>query len=43
MIDLHVHTIHSDGRLNVQEILKRCHELGVKTISFCDYNVLRSL
>lgn len=40
MIDLHVHTNHSDGRLTVAEILKKTKEEGVKTISFCDHNVL---
>ena len=40
MIDLHVHTNHSDGRLTVAEVLKKAKEEGIKTISFCDHNVL---
>lgn len=40
MIDLHVHTKYSDGRLEVKEILQRAKEQGITTISFCDHNVL---
>lgn len=43
MIDLHIHTVHSDGRLKVQEIIERAYKSGIKTISFCDHNVLRSI
>ena len=43
MIDLHIHTTHSDGRLTVQEILQRAYKQGIRTISFCDHNVLRRL
>lgn len=43
MIDLHIHTTHSDGRLKVQEILERAYKQGIRTISFCDHNVLRCL
>ncbi len=40
MIDLHVHTKNSDGRLGVTEILERAKEQKISTISFCDHNVL---
>lgn len=40
MIDLHIHTTNSDGRLIVNEILERVKKQNVKAISFCDHNVL---
>lgn len=43
MIDLHIHTTHSDGRLRIQEILERAHRENIKIISFCDHNVLRCI
>ena len=43
MIDLHVHTTNSDGRLKVKEILERAKKQGITTISFCDHNVVRSI
>lgn len=43
MIDLHVHTINSDGRLKVEKILERAKKQEITTISFCDHNVVRSI
>ncbi len=40
MIDLHVHTIHSDGQLEIEQILKRAKNMGIDVISFCDHNVV---
>lgn len=40
MIDLHIHTIHSDGKYTVKEILNMAEERKLKIISFCDHNVL---
>lgn len=40
MIDLHVHTKHSDGQLEVAQILQRAKEQKITKISFCDHNVL---
>lgn len=40
MIDLHVHTNHSDGYYSVPEILRMAEEKQINTISFCDHNVL---
>ena len=40
MIDLHVHTKHSDGQLEVAQILQRAEEQKISIISFCDHNVL---
>lgn len=43
MIDLHVHTTNSDGRLKVEEILESGSQQRITTISFCDHNVVRSI
>ncbi len=40
MIDLHIHTNHSDGKYSVKEILCLAQEKNLKVISFCDHNVL---
>lgn len=40
MIDLHVHTTHSDGQLEIVQILQRAKNTGIDVISFCDHNVL---
>lgn len=40
MIDLHVHTTHSDGQLTVLQILQRAKDAGIDAISFCDHNVV---
>ena len=38
MIDLHVHTTNSDGRLTEIETLKKAQEIGLKAISITDHN-----
>ena len=40
MIDLHVHTKHSDGQLEVIQILQKAKEANIDVISFCDHNVV---
>ena len=40
MIDLHIHTKYSDGKLQVNEILQRAKEQNITVISICDHNVL---
>lgn len=40
MIDLHIHTTHSDGQLKVVQILQRAKDAGIDAISFCDHNVV---
>ena len=42
MIDLHVHTTCSDGRLTVKELLEKAIIQGLTTISFCDHNVVKA-
>lgn len=38
MIDLHMHTIYSDGSKTVEEILKMCEERKLEYISITDHN-----
>ena len=38
MIDLHVHTIYSDGEYDPIGILTKCHERGISTVAIADHN-----
>ena len=38
MIDLHMHTVYSDGDKTVEEILKLCEEKHLEYISITDHN-----
>ena len=38
MIDLHMHTVYSDGDKAVEEILKLCEEKQLEYISITDHN-----
>lgn len=38
MIDLHVHTIYSDGEYGPLEILDVCHDRGVSIVAIADHN-----
>lgn len=38
MIDLHMHTVYSDGEKTVEEILKQCEEKHLEYISITDHN-----
>ena len=38
MIDLHMHTVYSDGDRTVEEILKQCEEKHLEYISITDHN-----
>ena len=38
MIDLHMHTVYSDGDKTVEEILKQCEEKHLEYISITDHN-----
>lgn len=42
MIDLHIHTINSDGKYTVKELLQMSEDKKIETISFCDHNVLNA-
>lgn len=38
MIDLHIHTIHSDGSKTVKDILEQCEQKKLEYISITDHN-----
>ncbi len=41
--DLHVHSTHSDdGHQTVEELLKRCEELGIGVVAITDHNTLKA-
>lgn len=42
MIDLHIHTNHSDGTASVKEILQKAEELGLTYISITDHESCRA-
>lgn len=41
MIDLHIHTIYSDGDKTIEEILKKCEERKLEYISITDHNTCK--
>ena len=41
MIDLHIHTIYSDGDKSIAEILKMCEEKKLEYISITDHNTVK--
>ena len=41
MIDLHMHSIYSDGSKTVEEILKKCEEKKLEYISITDHNTAK--
>jgi len=43
MIDLHIHSIYSDGTNSISEIAKLCKQKGIDTISICDHNTIAGL
>ncbi len=40
MIDLHVHTIYSDGEYDPLQVLRMCKERGITTVAITDHNSL---
>ena len=42
MIDLHMHTIYSDGCNNIESILKMCEEQKLEYISITDHNTCKA-
>jgi len=40
MIDMHIHTVHSDGKLTVKEILKLAEERKLDYIAFTDHDAV---
>lgn len=42
MIDLHMHTVYSDGDKSVEEVLKMCEEKELEYISITDHNTCKA-
>ena len=38
MVDMHIHTIYSDGDKTIEEVLKKCEEKKLEYISITDHN-----
>ena len=38
MVDMHIHTVYSDGTKTVKEVLKLCEEKNLEYISITDHN-----
>ena len=41
MIDLHIHSVYSDGSKTVEKILKMCEEKKLEYISITDHNTAK--
>lgn len=41
MIDLHVHSVYSDGTWEIEKILNKAKEIGLNQISITDHNILQ--
>ena len=37
MIDLHMHTVYSDGKRNIEQTLEKAEEMNLKAISITDH------
>lgn len=42
-VDLHLHTLHSDGTFSPEELIERASELGLSAISITDHDTVRAL
>lgn len=43
MIDMHMHTIYSDGDKTVEQVLKMCEERKLEYISITDHNTCNNM
>ena len=43
MVDLHMHTLYSDGSDTVLELLNKCNNLNLKYISITDHDSCKAL
>ncbi len=43
MIDLHMHTTASDGRCTPEELVERCWNVGIRTMSITDHDTLGAI
>lgn len=41
MIDIHIHTLYSDGDKTVEEVLKMCEKRKLNYISITDHNTCK--
>lgn len=41
MVDMHMHTLYSDGNNSVEEVLKLCEEKNLNYIAITDHNTCR--
>ena len=41
MVDMHIHTIYSDGDKTIEEVLKKCEEKKLEYISITDHNTCK--
>ena len=41
MVDMHMHTLYSDGDKSIEEVLKKCEENKLEYISITDHNTCR--
>ena len=41
MVDMHIHTIYSDGDKTIEEVLKKCEEKKLQYISITDHNTCK--
>ena len=42
MVDMHIHTVYSDGDKIIQEVLERCEEKKLEYISITDHNTCKA-
>ena len=43
MVDLHMHSLYSDGTFSVSELVKRSGEKGIKILSLTDHDTVEGL
>jgi len=43
MIDLHIHTIYSDGEYNENEIIEKVKNAGIKEFAICDHDTIEGI
>lgn len=42
MVDMHIHTVYSDGDKTINEVLKKCEEKKLEYISITDHNTCKA-
>ena len=41
MVDMHMHTLYSDGDKSIEEVLKKCEDKNLDYISITDHNTCK--